>query len=819
MLHQYPSLLSRSKNSIQSIVHFFLVRHLKKTLVLVLCIGLVYWFCLPKKIFDTPTSIVLVDREGYLLGAKIAADGQWRFPHNDSVPHKFAVAITEYEDRRFYKHVGVDFKGIGRAIRDNYQKGKIASGASTISMQVIRMSTQRKGRSFYRKIQEMMMATRLELRYDKKQILAMYASNAPFGGNVVGLDAAAWRYYGKSPELLSWGEAATLAVLPNSPGLVHPGRNRTKLLQKRNALLSKFRKRGLIDSMTTALAQEESIPDAPLPLPQLAPHLVSRIQQEQKQNTHAPKYAYFQTTLSADLQTRVQHLLWRQHEALQHNGVHNIAVLIADTKSGEVLSYWGNVLPANQQQQHGQYVDIINAPRSTGSILKPLLYASMLHNGSLLPHSLVPDIPMYMGGYRPQNFYENYDGVVPASKALIRSLNIPMVRMLQEYGTANFCSQLKKMGLTTITESPKHYGLSLILGGAEAKLWDLCGAYASMGRTLLQYNQRSIKQTNCYSPTDFRPLHYLLKDSTASSQQFLKEAPILDAASIYNTFDVMRQLERPSTEGGWKYFESSRDIAWKTGTSFGFRDAWAIGVTPEYTVGVWVGNASGEGRQDLIGIKAAAPVLFDVFNQLPPTTWFSAPQKALVKIPTCRQSGHLPSPYCSEIDSIWVGKNAEQTSICPFHQQLHLDSTGSYQVNSNCELVHKMLHQNWFLLPPLEEHYYKHRNPSYIPAPEFRADCRLNSEQLSMQFIYPKNPTTIFLPIDYDGRMSGTIFRVAHQKPHKVVYWHLDQQYLGMTKDFHEMELKPSPGKHKIVLVDEDGVRLQQTFEIILKKR
>jgi penicillin-binding protein 1C len=780
--------------------------------------GLIYWFCLPKKIFDTPTSIVLVDRNNYLLGARIATDGQWRFPHNDSVPSKFITAITEYEDRRFYDHIGIDLTGIGRAIRDNYQEGKITSGASTITMQVIRMSTGRKGRSIYRKMQEMMMATRMELTYTKDQILALYTSNAPFGGNVVGLDAAAWRYYGKSPLLLSWGEAATLAVLPNSPGLVHPGKNRQRLLEKRNRLLSKFFERGLIDSTTAELAKEEYIPEAPLPLPRLAPHLLSRIAKEQKTSTKNGKYAYFQTTLDSDLQIRIQQLILQQHQRLKNNGVHNISVLVSDTKSGEVLSYWGNVIPPNSSEDHGQQVDIITAARSTGSILKPFLYASMLHNGSILPHSLVPDIPMYMGGYRPQNFHENYDGLVPASRALVRSLNIPMVRMLQQYGTANFCAQLKKMGLTTISKSPKHYGLSLILGGAEATLWDLCGAYASMGRTLLQYQDRIAVQKNAYSPTDFRPLHYLLKDSTATPTKFLAEAPVLNAASIYNTFEIMRQLERPNSEGGWKYFESSRDIAWKTGTSFGFRDAWAIGVTPEYTIGVWVGNASGEGKQGLIGVKSAAPILFDVFNQLPHTSWFAPPKTALIKLPVCKKSGFRPSPHCEIIDTVVVGKNAYQAKACSFHQLLYLDSTQTHQVNGACESVRNMVQKSWFVLPPLEEYYYKNKNPGYRKPPEFRADCRFDADQLSMQFIYPKNPTTIFIPVDFDGKVHGTVFKIAHQIPKKTVYWHLDNEYLGMTKDFHEMELKPKPGKHKVVLVDEDGVRIEQLFDIVLKE-
>lgn len=779
----------------------------------------IYWFCLPKQIFDTPTSVVLVDRNGYLLGAKIAQDGQWRFPHNDSVPNKFATAIIEYEDRRFYNHFGIDFKGVGRAIKENYEEGKIKSGASTLSMQVMRMSTQRKGRSFYKKMQEMMMATRLEWRYDKDQILAMYSSNAPFGGNVVGLDAAAWRYYGKAPDLLSWGEATTLAVLPNSPGLVHPGRNRSTLLQKRNRLLETLYKRQLIDSLTNVLAQEEAIPEDPLPLPRLAPHLLSRIYKEQQQFSNN-KLAYFQTTLDIDLQIHIQQLMQKHYLQLSQNDVHNMAVLVADTKTGAVLAYWGNYIPENSDKKHGHDVDVITAARSTGSILKPFLYASMLSNGQILPNSLVTDIPMYLGGYRPQNFYENYDGVVPASRALIRSLNIPLVRMLQEYGTANFCVQLQKLGLTTITKSPKHYGLSLILGGAEASLWDLCGAYASMGRTLLHYNERSNKHMYAYHPSDFRPLHYLTKDSSLAPNRFLKEAPILTATSIYTTFEKMRKLARPNTEGGWKYFESTRDIAWKTGTSFGFRDAWAVGVTPEYTIGVWVGNADGEGRQGLIGVKTAAPLLFDVFNQLPHTSWFEAPEKELINLPVCKISGYRPSRFCTILDTIATGKHGYQAKTCPFHQALHLDSTGNFQVHSDCEPVRHMQQQTWFILPPLEEYYYKNRNPSYRKPPPFRDDCQLHhAQQQVMEFIYPKNATKILMPVDYNGKLNGTVFKIAHQTASKKVYWHLDNEYLGMTKDFHEMELKPKAGQHKVVLVDEDGVKLEQQFEIVLKNR
>ncbi len=773
----------------------------------ILSFAIWYTLALPQPLFDEPLSVVLEDRNGQLLGARIAEDGQWRFPLQDTIPKKFEEAIIAFEDRRFSKHLGVSFRGLLRAFYQNVKEGRTVSGGSTITMQVIRMAKDNPSRNLWNKLVEIILATRLELKYSKATILQYYASNAPFGGNVVGLEAASWRYFGKKPELLSWSEAATLAVLPNAPGLIHPGRNRAALLQKRNRLLRLLLKAEQIDSITYTLALEEPLPDQPLPLPQIAPHLLDRVVQDQKYKGQAR----FQSTLDANMQTRVNHILTQHQKQLSNNYIHNAATLVADVETGEILAYVGNVIGAGKE--HGEMVDIIPAPRSTGSILKPLLYAAMLDEGRIAPQSLIPDIPTQMRGYRPENFSENYDGVVTAKRALVRSLNIPIVILLQRYGLEKFHYQLQKLGFSSINQPPSHYGLPLVLGGAETTLKDITSTYASMARTLLHFSA----QNGQYRKDDFRDLHYLKQGKATSDNQLTIRPTHFKASTIWFTFDAMQEVERPTSEGEWQQFNSSRRIAWKTGTSFGFRDAWAVGVDARYAVGVWVGNADGEGRSGLVGVQAAAPILFDIFNQLPAAThWFNPPYDEMKQIPICKQSGYHPLPICEQ-DTVWLPKSVSNLGSCPYHQLLHLDQTEQWQVNSNCVATSTIQHKSWFVLPPVEEHYFKAKNPSYAIAPPFSPSCSNNLSDKPMQLIYPKSFTKIYVPVDLNGERSRIIFSAAHRDPTTSVYWHLDEEYIGTTQHFHELALHPSVGKHLLTLIDEKGNRLVQEFEVLGK--
>lgn len=778
------------------------------TLSVLAILFIAWWFCLPRPLFKDPLSIVLEDNKGALLGARIAEDGQWRFPFQETVPKKFEQAIITFEDKRFYKHPGVDLIALLRATQQNLKKGKVVSGGSTLSMQLIRLSRKGKPRTVFQKFVEMIKATRLEVAYSKTEILARYAAYAPMGGNVVGIEAASWRYFGKSAQLLSWAEAAMLAVLPNSPSLIHPGKNRKALFDKRNRLLKKMQEAGIFDESTYQLAILEPIPQKPVPLPRLAPHLLDRAAKEiftqQNQRTK------IQTTIDRSLQKNLNEIVKNHHRNLSGNNIHNLAAMVIEVETGNIIAYVGNV--PGTGGKHSEAVDITAAPRSTGSILKPFLYAVMLDEGELLPGSFVSDIPIYMNGYRPENFYPKYDGLVPADQALSRSLNVPFVRMLQDHGIEKFHHHLQKLGLTTITQSPDHYGLPLILGGAEAKLYDLTNTYACMSRTLANFQ----KYDGRYDEQEFRKANYLSaikvpKPSLGPQHQ------VVSASAIYSTFEAMRRLERPTSSGQWEQFTSSHQIAWKTGTSFGFRDAWAIGTTSKYTVGVWVGNADGEGRRGLVGVKAAAPVLFDIFELLPASNWFERPYDEMRKIPTCQISGLKASKHCP-VDSSWVPLSGLKTEICKYHQLIHLDDSEQYQVNSDCYSPSEMKHRPWLVLPALEAHYYQTISADFQPLPPFRSDCNKSTSISPMQFIYPDRSLKIYVPVDLDGQLSRTVFKVAHRDMKTEIHWHLDNEYIGSTQDFHHLEMNPTQGKHLLTIVDEKGERLSRHFEILAKE-
>ncbi|MBN3036046.1 MAG: penicillin-binding protein 1C [Bacteroidales bacterium] len=760
-----------------------------------------YAILLPRELFHDPASTVVYDRDHRLLGARIAADDQWRFPPCRTVPEKFTRALIAFEDRYFFLHPGVNPGSLLRAAWQNIQEGRIVSGGSTITMQVIRLSRKGKPRTVGEKLLEVILATRLELKYSKSSILAMYASYAPFGGNVVGLDAASWRYYGIPAEALSWAGAATLAVLPNNPALIHPGRNRELLRQKRDRLLDLLLDRGELDTLTWRLALAEELPGPPLPLPSKAPHVVDRMTATQPGTTAI-------ITIDGYLQEHVNAIIARHSGRHGLNGIHNAAALVLSVPSGEVLAYTGNV----PGKAHGNDVDVIRSIRSPGSLLKPVLFAAMLDDGAMLPGTLLPDIPTIISGYSPQNFSMTYEGAVPAFRALERSLNIPAVRMLREYQYDRFHALLTRMGITTLNRPPGHYGLSLILGGAGMTLWDICGLYAGMSRTLLYYLEYAgyAPRRNIHPPA-------LLTDS-AEIVSGPTGDPSLSAGAIYLTFEALLDVNRPEEESGWEYFTSARRIAWKTGTSFGFRDGWAVGTTPEYVVGVWVGNADGEGRTGLTGIETAAPIMFEIFGIMPPTGWFTPPYDELEKAAVCRNSGHIASPLCPEKDSILILRRGLNTAPCPYHKTVHLDKEARYRVSAGCESLADIHTEVWFILPPALEWYYKAKNPLYRELPPIRRDCQGSTEISMLGFIYPEPDSRIYIPVGIDGTPGEAVFEVAHREPGTRLYWHIDKEFTGTTRYYHRMAARPGKGDHTLRVVDEYGNQAAIRFRVESEK-
>ncbi len=476
--------------------------------------------------------------------------------------------------------------------------------------------------------------------------------------------------------------------------------------------------------------------------------------------------------------------------------------MILETKTGRVIAYVGNSTISNE---HGNAVDVIKSRRSTGSLLKPFLYASTLSKGEILPRKLLTDIPTFISGYAPENYHQTFDGVVSANEALYRSLNVPFVRLLREHGIKRFYDQLRLMKMNTLDKSSGHYGLALILGGAVGRLIELASMYAGMGRVLINYDGGlSGGQQNFFNSEWHGGI----------PNEYDNDIPNLSPAAVYETLNALTEAKRPLGEQGWKSFGSSKKIAWKTGTSFGNRDAWAIGTTPEYTVGVWVGNADGEGRSGLTGLGFAAPVMFKLFEELPGTSWFEKPFDDYTETLICQESGHVANANCPNAEKSLIPQVELNVSPCPYHQWHHLDEKEMFRVSSNCESPENMIHKSWFVLQPAQEWYYRLKSPTYKSLPPIRPDCA-GEEDALMEFIYPKSPNKIYLPKYLDGKKGSAVFELAHRDPAQQIFWHLDGKYLGLTKDFHQMEIATSKGKHTLLVTDEAGNELIKQFEVL----
>ena len=762
-----------------------------------LLLALGFWFSLPQTLFVSPYSSLVLGSDGRLLSAQIAEDEQWRFPLKGETPERFSLALLQYEDKRFYTHPGIDPLALVRAAYLNLKHARVVSGGSTITMQVIRMSRNNPRRTLGEKVLELILALRLELQYSKKEILAMYASHAPFGGNVVGLEAAAWRYFGREAEQMTWAEASLLAVLPNQPSLIHPGRNRQQLKSKRDALLAKLYKQGHLKELDYQLALLEALPKKPHVMPQQAPHLLQTL------NIKHGRGHKYQTTLDSRLQAAANNIVAQHTQRLRRQEINNIAVMVVDNQSFKVLAYVGNSRGSGGEAQ-GHAIDLIQRPRSTGSILKPLLFASMLQQGEILPESLIVDLPTQYAGYMPQNYDHSFRGAVAAKEALARSLNIPAVRMLKQHGVDRFYDFLRHMGMSTLHRSPDGYGLSLILGGAEGTLWDMTGLYANMA----DIARGNSKDDNAL----YRQLGLLQGDVTETER--LRE---LHPASAWMTLNALLEVTRPGDEGYWKNFNSTRKVAWKTGTSYGLRDAWAIGNSSRYTVAVWVGNASGVGRPELTGLNSAAPLMFDLFNRLPASEWFSKPEHLMKQVQVCRNDGYLANGNCKSKNQ-WIPRESHFDKVSKNNIRIHLDKERRWRVHGSCESIANMVVANWFVLPAGQEFYYRKRHATYRSLPVYRKDCRAavtDGQHGPIEIIYPGMGTRVYIPKELGASQGNMVLRAVHRKTDAVLYWHINDKYLGQTRHFHQQSITLTEGRYKLTLVDKDGNTMKRYFKVL----
>ena len=743
---------------------------------------------LPRPLFAPDYSTLVVAHDDQLLRAFLNDGQQWCFPPDSSlaVPPKLRTAVLHFEDRRFYRHPGVDPLALGRALYQNTATWTVKSGASTLTMQVARLMRP-KPRTYVNKALEILLALKIELYYTKDEILRLYLNHAPYGGNIVGYQAAIRKYFRKPPEALTWSEAATLAVLPNAPGLVSPTADPQRLVQKRNRLLADLQRAGYFDAETLHLACAEPIPTQAFPYPVWAPHL-SRLLKNSYQGQR------IRTTIDVDLQQELEALVRRHLSYLDHQGIGNGAALLVETGSGNVRAYVGSRDFFNAQHQ-GQ-VDGVIAPRSSGSLLKPFLYALSIDDGLILPQTLIKDVPTFYQGFSPSNANKNYDGLVRAEEALVRSLNVPAVRLLQHYGVFNFHRFLHDAGVSTLVRSADDYGLPLILGGAEVTLWDMARLFRGLARG-----------------GQIEPLRYLQEQAEVTPS-----APLFSPGAAYLALKALRNVQRPGVEYYWHQYQDQWPLAWKTGTSYGQRDAWAIGVSPEWTIAVWVGNFSGESNSAISGVRTAGPLLFDIFNLVPKDfnqVWFSRPNADLVTATLCLDSGRPASPHCPHSTQALTPRPGHPMERCSYHRSIVINEAGTHQVCSLCWQpgAHRLAQQTVY--PADVVQYLRERGQVLHDLPPHKADCPVQPEARPLQVLYPTPESRLQVGRDFDGERQKIVLRAAHNDRERVLFWYVNRRFLGRTVNQHRLAVSLKPGTQALEVVDAHGFRDRIRFYVV----
>jgi penicillin-binding protein 1C len=368
---------------------------------------------------------------------------------------------------------------------------------------------------------------------------------------------------------------------------------------------------------------------------------------------------------------------------------------------------------------------------------------------------------------------------------------------------------LHKTGFTSFSKGADHYGLSLILGGGETSLWELTGVYASLSRVLNRYLNEKRYDCNDYHPP------VVVADEKSAPSERMDDTPVLSASSIWLTYEALRKVNRPETETGWQYFASSPNVAWKTGTSFGFRDSWAVGTTPRYVAGIWAGNGSGEGRPGLTGISAAAPILFDLIRMMEEPKWFKTPYEDLTTIEVCSESGFRAGPDCPVTEEVAACEGGFKSEACPYHRIVHLNKEKTLRVNSGCTAPHDIVNVSWFVLPPAMEYFYRQKHAGYNPLPPLAPGCTDSKPIAVMEFIYPTAGVKIFIPRDQTGTLMRIVAEAAHRNPSKKIFWHLDDRYISTTRYIHQTEILAGRGNHVLTAVDEEGNSIECRFSII----
>lgn len=716
-------------------------------------------------------SVQITDRNGQWLHVYLTPDDKWRMKTElKEISPLLRKTIVAKEDQYFYRHPGVNPLAIARALSNNIFSGRRTSGASTITMQVAR-ALEHRPRTWGAKIVEMFRAFQLEWKYSKDEILQMYLNLVPYGGNIEGVKAAAYLYFQKAPDHLSLAEITALSIIPNRPSSLVIGRHNDRILTERNRWLNYFREEGLFTEKEITDALLEPLDAQRGRMPRLAPHLSQKLRYR-----GGP---LIQSSIDLNLQLKSEKLVADYIRGQKLRGIHNAAVVVIDNNTQNVLAYVGSA-DFTDSTDDGQ-VNGAMAVRQPGSTLKPLLYGMSFDEGLLTPRTVMTDVPVHYQGYAPENYDRQFNGYVTVEYALEHSLNIPAVKGLHRLGTDKLMETLIRARFRQIEKDRQKLGLSMILGGCGATLEELTGLYAAIAN-----NGR------------YRPPAFTIADSLSGSSE------LLSPEASFMLHEILSKVNRPDFPLNWTATERMPKIAWKTGTSYGRRDAWSIGYNKRYTIGVWAGNFSGTGVPDLSGANIATPLLFRLFNTIDydsDEAWFQQPANCQWR-QVCSASGQVPGPYCENLVTDYFIPLMSGTQVCQHRQEVMVSADGTISFCKNCAPATGYRKVLYTVVDPDMQAWLSDRHQSFEKIPPHNPDCQrvfmgsapvIQSPQSGNEYLISKSSPE---PLLLQARTGNDVSRI---------YWYINDQFFKSAAPGERLFFMPTEGVVKISCTDDKG--------------
>ncbi|HEV7765854.1 MAG TPA: penicillin-binding protein 1C [Thermoanaerobaculia bacterium] len=754
-------------------------------LALILVPLLLDWaFPFPHQKIRRPPAVIVHDRAGEPLRIFLPQDEKYRFPVTlDEVPPELIQALIASEDRNFYRHPGVDPLAMVRASWANVRARRVVSGASTIPMQIARMTEPRR-RSLRAKMIESLRAIQLTAHYSKRQLLEIYVNLAPYGSNIEGVGAASYFYFDKEPRRLSLGEIALLTTLPRSPNRYDPFRDPAAARRARDRVLAQLHERGAFTEREIGEARRQQLPGKRRRVPFAAPHWCELARRE------APATTRLETTLDSTMQRIAQQRVAARASALQSRGIGNASVVIIDNKTREVRALVGSAdfFDARHDGQNNGAV----ARRSPGSALKPFLYAKAIDDGRIVPETYLLDIPTDYSGYIAENYDGAYRGRVTTREALVQSLNAPAVRLVADVGVDSFLIMMRRGGLRTLDRAAADYGLPLILGSGEVRLLDLTNLYATLAEGGVH-----------------RPLRMFRATAAPARGERLISA---EAAAMIT--EVLCELRRPDMPQGWELTADTPRIAWKTGTSYGHRDAWSVGFSSRYTIGVWIGNFDGHGVKGLSGSEDAAPLLFDLFRAIDPSSVTRRTLSRIEAIDVCAISHQLPTPHCRNRVSIQRIASVSKMSACTTHRLLIVDAQTGERLSGECVASRPSIARVFAIDAPELVSYRRANGEQIATLPPLSAACHDVDTEQRPRIVSP-DPATPYR-IRRDAPLRYQEIRLAAESGSDVssLYWYQDGVLIATQRPERAVFVVPAIGQHRIAVVDDLGRSHSVTYEV-----